>query len=67
MKIHKNIQNNRKRQVNIHITNNRKNITQQRNQRQNKQNTNNKEEYWIDNLPPENTEQNYAILNNNNA
>ena len=59
------MQNNRKRHVNAHIPNNQKNITHRRNRRQNKQNTNNKEEYWIDNFPPENTDQNYPPFINN--
>ena len=54
---------NKKRQVNQHFINNQ-NITQRKNQPQKFQNNTNKELYWIDNLPPDLTEENYATLKN---
>ena len=54
---------NKKRQVNQHFINNQ-NITQRKNQPQKFQNNTNKELYWIDNLPPDLTEENYSTLKN---
>ena len=54
---------NKKRQVNQHLINNQ-NITQRKNKPQKFQNNTNKELYWIDNLPPDLTVENYATLNN---
>ena len=52
---------NTKRQVNEHLTNNQ-NITHRKKQPQKIQNKTNKEPYWIDNLPPELTVENYPTL-----
>ena len=56
---------NKKRQVNQHLFNNQ-NITQRKTRPQQTQNKKNKNLYWIDNLPPDVTEDNYPTLNNNN-
>ena len=53
---------NTKRQVNQHLQNNQNNITNRRNQPVQKQ-TQNKEEYWIDNIPPELTEKHFPPIN----
>ena len=60
----------RKRQVNQHLQqstkenlNQRENITIRKSQRKQ---TNNEEDYWIDNIPPELTDRNYSPLNSNN-
>ena len=53
---------NTKRQVNQHLQNNQNNITNRRNQRVQKK-TQNKEEYWIDNIPPELTEKHFPPIN----
>ena len=55
---------NKKRQVNQHLFNNQ-NITQRKTRPQQTQNKKNKNLYWIDNLPPDVTEDNYPTLNNN--
>ena len=52
---------NTKRQVNQHLQNNQ-NITNRRNQRVQKK-PQNKEEYWIDNIPPELTEKHFPPIN----
>ena len=59
----------RKRQVNQNlqqntkqISNQRENVTSRKNQRKQ---TNNEEDYWIDNIPPELTDKNYPSINNN--
>ena len=45
---------------------NNQNITQRKTRPQQTQNKKNKNLYWIDNLPPDVTEDNYPTLNNNN-
>ena len=55
---------NKKRQVNQQLFNNQ-NITQRKTRPQQTQNKKNKNLYWIDNLPPDVTEDNYPTLNNN--
>lgn len=57
---------NTKRQVNKHSTNNQ-NITQRKKQPQKIQHKTNKEQYWIDNLPPELTEKDFPTLTTNNT
>ena len=59
------IQTNTKRHVNWHLPNNQ-NITERKKQRIHTQNTKSKEEYWVDNLLPKLTEQNFPTLTQNN-
>lgn len=59
------IQTNTKRHVNWHLPNNQ-NITERKKQRIQTQNRKSKEEYWVDNLLPKLTEQNFPTLTQNN-
>ena len=60
-------QHSRRRNVNQHISaNQRQYVTLRKNQKTQKQNTNNLDEYWIDNIPPELTKADYPPINKSN-
>ena len=59
-----NEQTNNKNKVNQHLINNQ-NVTKRKNRQQKNQNNKNKQLYWINNLPPQLSQENYTPLTTN--